>query len=109
MFLCPEIFKTGTARPIYVVLRNHPLLYHLFKVAVDSRCPNRNPLPFKKTTDICNRYMCPFYGLQIGQDLFHLLCLIRRFCSHNIFLPPEFPANKSTFYTLYKLKTVFIL
>ena len=72
MFLCPEIFKTGTARSIYVVLRNHPLLYHLFKVAVDSRCPNRNPLPFKKATDICNRYMCPFYGLQIGQDLFHL-------------------------------------
>ena len=109
MLLCPEIFKTGTARSIYVVLRNHPLLYHLFKVAVDSRRSDRNSLLFKITTDICNSHMRPLYGLQVGQNLFHLLCLIRCFRSHNIFLPPEFPANKSTFYTLYKLKTVFIL
>ena len=65
VFLCSEIFKTGTARPVHIVFGDQPLLHHLLQIAVNCRCSDRNSLFFKMQTDICDRHMCSLHGPEI--------------------------------------------
>lgn len=32
VFLCPKVFKAGTACPVYIILGNQTLLYHLLQI-----------------------------------------------------------------------------
>ena len=62
-----DIFKTGTARTVYYILRGQTFFHHLLQMTVNGRGSDGNPFFPEKIADFIHGNMSSLYRFQEGK------------------------------------------